>query len=745
MAVRLGNSGESYLKRTGYINGACTIMGYFKISVNRNDYCVFCQPHGQLAAETDDDGVTLALWDGTNLNTTDALAAGQWYHIAVTAAGVGVGSAVKLYLDGVLKVSATLTQSPKDDMEIGSSLYGEYLNGAAAYLKVWSAVLGVDEIAQEMGFIRPVRAANLYIWSPMFSGSDTERCRDYSGNGYNWTKSGTLSDVDGPPVFWGAPAPLLRPAVGVTVTPTPAEFTSSAVDPAVILGATSVTPDEAEAVTSAVDPGVVLGALNLTPGEAAATTSAIDPAVIEGGITMTPDPAGFGAGAVDPGVILGVILFAPDAAEFLAGAVDPAVWIAGALVIVPPAAAMTASAVAPVVIYGAVLRVVVRPSAGAAYELRILTPDGVELARIPAEAFDSFTYERRLNGVGQLTARFKQSNDVQIDPIARTYRFWYPNRRGDRVEVFVPRYAILDVWRRVPGGKWYRDDTYLKRGGNVSMGGDDVLVTALAGDHLNTIFKGAPVAPESADTPAVGGYADRMMKDLVNAWAGPAAPAIQRISDFLIDGYADQGLVGSENPRGRDLLAVLQGIAKGSHVDFYVVHLDGGVLLFTANRPWGRDLRYETNRCERSPYMLFAPERGNMENPELWEDEAALDGVYVAGFGRSDAREVVFVPGASINATRFNRRFGQTDARQLEPGDTEGYELAGRAALAGQDAQYGLKFDVPETNNGYGVEWDLGDWVSARFLGMTFDSKVEAVLVDLSASGERVRPSLTSI
>lgn len=58
-----------------------------------------------------------------------------------------------------------------------------------------------------MRTIRPQRLDGLWGWWPVFDGA-TGRARDYSGNGRNWTGSGTLSDEAGPGIPWGA-SPLL--------------------------------------------------------------------------------------------------------------------------------------------------------------------------------------------------------------------------------------------------------------------------------------------------------------------------------------------------------------------------------------------------------------------------------------------------------------------------------------------------------------------------------------------------------
>jgi hypothetical protein len=334
-------------------------------------------------------------------------------------------------------------------------------------------------------------------------------------------------------------------------------------------------------------------------------------------------------------------------------------------------------------------------------------------------------YTRRLNYVERLTARFKDGSDSRI--------------------ALIPRYAMFDLWRKAPGGSWRREDTYLLRGRSVSVNSDGVRTVTLRGDHANTILEGRVVAPAGETGIAVSGLADAAMKDLVEAWVGTGAPAGSQIDDLVVDGYANVGLQISEDPRRKNLLKLLQDIAASSRVDFYVVHDGDGALRFTADRPWGQDRTVTANKRYGLPFQVFALERGNMERPTLDTYEADLDRVHVAGQGRNEEREVLAVNGASWALTRFNRRDDVVDARDAEAGDTDALRAAGVAALDGSGYRRSLRFDIPADGAGYGEAWDLGDRVSAHFDGETFDYKVAAVAVTLSASGEQIAPTLESL
>lgn len=108
-------------------------------------------------------------------------------------------------------------------LRLSETIYGgEDFDGRYAAVKVWEAELTADEIARERWSIKPQRTANLYGWWPMFPGS-TERLRDYSGNGHNWSVVGTVVDEVHPPVPWGFYDLAFPP---IAVGGAPAVFTS---------------------------------------------------------------------------------------------------------------------------------------------------------------------------------------------------------------------------------------------------------------------------------------------------------------------------------------------------------------------------------------------------------------------------------------------------------------------------------------------------------------------------------------
>lgn len=209
MAVRFDASGDD-LRRTANLPTitAFTIMGWFQIVVDRNAFSCFMAfgsnagGGAYYALQTPADGTTLALWNNSSSVSGTGLSTGTWYHLAFTCAGTGAGQLLA-YLNGVLDITHSGNAGPSAGrIEIGNDLDSEFLNGRAAAIKIYSAVLTAAEIAQEMRQILPLRTANLNGYYPLFSTDDDEI--DFSGAGNNWTVTGTLATEDGPPIPWGA-------------------------------------------------------------------------------------------------------------------------------------------------------------------------------------------------------------------------------------------------------------------------------------------------------------------------------------------------------------------------------------------------------------------------------------------------------------------------------------------------------------------------------------------------------------
>jgi hypothetical protein len=91
-----------------------------------------------------------------------------------------------------------------------------------AGVKAWDATLTAAEIERERCVLRPIRTADLHLWTPMLaSSSASDAAKDYSGNGRDWTVNGSPTITDGTPVGWGAPIWIPQYARGIPVLSLP--------------------------------------------------------------------------------------------------------------------------------------------------------------------------------------------------------------------------------------------------------------------------------------------------------------------------------------------------------------------------------------------------------------------------------------------------------------------------------------------------------------------------------------------
>jgi hypothetical protein len=209
MAVRIDASGDS-LQRTANLPtsgawSACCWWYYVATSgsyaaivalENGGTYQFFGNAGGNFGVEVSGIG-------GTAFSTNPTVS--NWYFMAVISNGTNV-IGYKRTLAGVWETaSATANSFTPATLTFGNDISSEYNDCRLAGIKVWSAALSAAEINQEAETLRPQRTANLNLFCPCWPGA-TERLADYSGNGYNLTAGGTLTDEDAPPTSYGAPA-----------------------------------------------------------------------------------------------------------------------------------------------------------------------------------------------------------------------------------------------------------------------------------------------------------------------------------------------------------------------------------------------------------------------------------------------------------------------------------------------------------------------------------------------------------
>jgi hypothetical protein len=227
MAIRTDASGD-YLLRTTNLPpiGTWTIMGWFKMSVNKGDFLSFFgfgnSSGGEYFAVFANSSRVMHSKSG-NERFDDlgfVFVVGTWYHIAQVGDASGP-TTLRTYLDSGLLFTSGLSLTPTAQaLSIANNPETYNLDGCSAAVKVYAAVLTAEEIAQEMRYYRPARTANLNTWLPCVTSAVAANATDMSGNGFNMTVGGTLAVEDGPPIAWAPRHRMSKIAAPLVVTAT---------------------------------------------------------------------------------------------------------------------------------------------------------------------------------------------------------------------------------------------------------------------------------------------------------------------------------------------------------------------------------------------------------------------------------------------------------------------------------------------------------------------------------------------
>jgi hypothetical protein len=182
------------------------MMGWFKISVDKNTYAAFLMfgnsvtDGPQYILVTSNDGVTLIIYNGSVTAAGSTLTVGTWTHLAMTVAGTGAGQCLG-YVNGVLNITTAGNSAiPAQMIAVCTDIPNEFNNGCAANIQVYDAVLTATEIQREMQAYLPHRTANLVVWSPLMTVTDVTNY--VVAGSAAWTVAGTLVTEPGPPIPW---------------------------------------------------------------------------------------------------------------------------------------------------------------------------------------------------------------------------------------------------------------------------------------------------------------------------------------------------------------------------------------------------------------------------------------------------------------------------------------------------------------------------------------------------------------
>jgi hypothetical protein len=143
--------------------------------------------------------------------------------------------------------------------------------------------------------------------------------------------------------------------------------------------------------------------------------------------------------------------------------------------------------------------------------------------------------------------------------------------------------------------------------------------------------------------------------------------------------------------------------------------------------------------------LLLGSDAGNITNPMInfdWTNESTV--AYVAGKGEENLRKV----GSATNIERLNESVWSR--REYI---TENFQLDLVASLDAEAAAYLDKYsprvvfsgEIVETEGTqYGINWNYGDKVRAKYLGYEFDCRVLGYLIEYKSSGGKIFDKVTA-
>ncbi len=348
---------------------------------------------------------------------------------------------------------------------------------------------------------------------------------------------------------------------------------------------------------------------------------------------------------------------------------------------------------------------------GAEYRLDIHTAAGVKLAEVTD--YLTLSYTRRVNAPGLLTVSLPGNH---------------------RVVSQLEHNSQIVVYRRNPrlGLDWTADFWGLFRAQRRTYTDHDVFEATCPG--ILTML-GWRIVAWKAGTANRSSFAnvkaETVMKTLVSYNAGSQATATSgRVRDGVISGLSVQADGAGGNTISIDcawdnLLEVLQKVATIGGGDFDLVK--------TGAQAW--EFRWYTGQrgVDRTAYLLFALERGNMAEPEYSYDRLEERTVaIVGGQGEGADRAVVVRTGPDYSSDNDIEMF--VDARNNTT--TGGLNASGDARLRAARALQQFGYRVVQTLGcAYGVHYGLGDLVKAQYGPVNVTQKIVGVTVSLDRDG----------
>ncbi|MGD8500734.1 MAG: hypothetical protein PVJ86_08810 [Phycisphaerales bacterium] len=357
------------------------------------------------------------------------------------------------------------------------------------------------------------------------------------------------------------------------------------------------------------------------------------------------------------------------------------------------------------------------------YELWLTDDAGVRIAQLDDVLWFSAT--RHISNIAPFSMGLRETFDTSLLKPDRMVQVWR-----------APEGARIGLWR-----------AYFIRGWHfATLGGQETI--AVSGVGPNDLLRRRIVAAYASSTQASkNDYADDMMKEVVTeAFADGVEPTpdagTRVVTGFTIQADLSNGPTLSKSfafgrllwPSGGGALAEIAKASReaGTEVFFDVVvsSVSGSSIAFEFRTYTGQP------GMDVSDQVVFDQQRGNLKDPFLefdYRDE--VNYVYGGGRGQGAARNVQQAYDAGrYSVSRWNRCEGFANATNQTTDDS--VREAARAMLElGRPKRYFGGIPVDTRGTRFGVDWDFGDLVTARYRGEEFTMIVRVVTLSVDETG----------
>jgi hypothetical protein len=316
---------------------------------------------------------------------------------------------------------------------------------------------------------------------------------------------------------------------------------------------------------------------------------------------------------------------------------------------------------------------------------------------------------------------------------------------------------IIQPWRKPDGGSMSLLRPYFIRKWRFETRGADETIV-VTGYDSNELLRRRIVAAYSRSSAATKtlDFADDMMKEFVTQqFADGVAPAVDEgtrvLSGFSVQGDASAGPLISVSGAWKKLLSksgggIIGAIKKASRekgtevfFDVKTTNVTESTIAFQFQTKIGQPGQDVSDR------VVFSQEDGNLRDPFLEFDYTNEENyIYALGPGQQSNRNVQQVAdSARYNVSKWARIEGTAEARGQSDDDDE-IQASGESKLEqGRPIRRfgGIPVDTGKTR--FGVNWNWGDRVTAKYRGQEFDAIIRTVTVSVDENGrETIRARL---